>query len=175
MGGESRSGPHSTRSNPQIDPMFFQLLYEIDRRLDERFKEAREQNKEDMKAALVPVSMRLDGIDKRLDEGKQEFKALWERGDDHSGRIDAAKTLATTATATAAAATIPGRKPETALEKRRDSWVSKLGEKVILPLVVSALSIPAGLWVMLQFKLIAWGDTTPPAVAQPAKPPGTPP
>lgn len=130
------------RSNPQIDAGAYQVLYEMERRMDERFSAAREQYKDDINAALSPIIA-------RLDEGNRRF-------DDHSDKIKAA--------------TKPPDKKETALEKKKESgWVAKLGEKVLLPTFVAALSAIVSIWLMVQVKLVALADTTTntPAVVQP--------
>ena len=119
------------RNNPQIDAGGYQILYEMERRMDERFSEARQQYKDDIAAALSPLMA-------RLDEGNRRF-------DDHSDKIRAA--------------TKPGDK-ETALDKKKDSWVFKFGEKVLLPTFVAALSAIVSIWLMVQVKLVAVADTS---------------
>jgi hypothetical protein len=124
--------PRSTpRSSPQIDAAAYQILYEMERRMDEKFSEARQQYKDDIATALAPVLA-------RLDDGNRRF-------DDHSDKIKATRQVA---------------EKQTALEKKKDGWVSKFGEKVLLPTIVSALSAIALVWLMVQIKLVALADTT---------------
>jgi cytochrome c-type biogenesis protein CcmH/NrfG len=164
------------RSNPQIDGAAYQLLYEMERRLDEKFHELRDQSKEDIKAALAPIFVRLDTIDgsveevrKRLAEGSQQFRDHVARLDDHSDRI-------TVATDLARAKQAPAKQEGTAAVEKKGGWAAKVGEKIVLPIVIGAVTVPAALWVMLQIKMIAWADATPaPTMAQPTRPPGTPP
>jgi hypothetical protein len=91
-------GEHSrTRSNAEIPATSYQLLYEFERRLDDKMREARDQTKEDIKAAITvavaPIFPRLDNIDQRLDEGNQKFAAQDARASDHSDRIEDAMAL----------------------------------------------------------------------------------
>lgn len=91
-------GEHSrTRSNAEIPATSYQLLYEFERRLDDKMREARDQTKEDIKTAVTlavaPIFPRLDNIDQRLDEGNKKFAAQDTRASDHSERIDDAMAL----------------------------------------------------------------------------------
>jgi chromosome segregation ATPase len=74
-----------------MDAQAYQLLLEFERRLEEKFTQARQQNKEDTQAALIvalqPVNSRLDKIDSRMEAGDHKFTALERRFDDHSDRI----------------------------------------------------------------------------------------
>lgn len=96
------TGEHSrTRSSTEIPALpasSYQLLYEFERRLDEKMRESRAQTKEDIETAvkvgLAPVFPRLDNIDKRLDEGNDRFAAQDQRAKEHSDRIDNAVELA---------------------------------------------------------------------------------
>jgi hypothetical protein len=130
------------RSNPQIDAAGYQILYEMERRMDEKFSEARQQYKDDIAAALAPVLA-------RLDDGNRRF-------DDHSDKIKAAAKQSV--------------EKATALEKKKEgSWLLKVAEKVVLPIAIAALSAMASVWLMVQIKLIALADTTTntPTIAQP--------
>lgn len=105
MGGESRSGPQSTRSNPQIDPAHYQLLYEFERRLDEKLSAFREQTRDDteriVSAAVAPLTIKLAqfeaGVNARMTEGERRFGEHERRMDDHSERIDVRPSRALTA------------------------------------------------------------------------------
>ncbi len=167
--GPSEHPTAGRRSNPQIDPRDYQVLYEMERRLEEKFKDARTQAQDDIKAALAPVFPRLDTIDssieelkKRIAEGTEEFHDNKRRFDDHSDRINNATEIAKKAGK--ATVLVPAL-----TSKKEGGWVVKLGEKILLPLIVSALSIPAGIWVMVQIKMIAWNDPTTTAITTPTK------
>jgi len=73
----------------------YKILYEFERRLDDKFKEARNQNREDTEnavaRALVPIHGGLLTINSRMKNGEDKFKEQGERMDDHSKRIDRKK------------------------------------------------------------------------------------
>jgi hypothetical protein len=60
--------PGTRQSGAQIDATAYQLLYEMERRLGEKFADARTQAKEDISSALAPVLLRLDTLDKKFDD-----------------------------------------------------------------------------------------------------------
>jgi hypothetical protein len=87
-------GDHSrTRSSPTLDANAFQLLYEVERRLDEKFHESRSQTKEDIGNALSPILLRLETIDSRLQRGEDRFSKQEERLNEHSDTINDAMKL----------------------------------------------------------------------------------
>jgi hypothetical protein len=89
---KEKTEPATGQTSGEIDARMYKLMYELDRRLDDKFREARIQNKEDIKVAtelaISPVYGRLDNIDRRLDEGNKKFDDQDSRASDHSDRID---------------------------------------------------------------------------------------
>jgi hypothetical protein len=87
----------TTQTVVEVDDRLYKLLFELDRRLDEKFKDARIQNKEDIKAAtelaIAPIYGRLDNIDSRLNEGNRRFTEQDARADEHSDKIENALEL----------------------------------------------------------------------------------
>jgi hypothetical protein len=86
-----------TRSGAEIPATSFQLLYEFERRLDEKLTEARRQTREDTQSAVTlavsPILPRLDAIEKRMDEGNRRFEGPDARLEGHSDKIEDALAL----------------------------------------------------------------------------------
>jgi hypothetical protein len=92
-----RSDNNGANSSAEFDARMYKLMFEFDRRLDEKFKEARMQNKEDIKTAIeiavTPIYPRLDNIDSRMEKGEKQFEKEEKRLSEHSERIDDVNAL----------------------------------------------------------------------------------
>jgi hypothetical protein len=98
--GKEKSDPYGNptgQTSGEIDARMYKMMFEFDRRLEDKFKEARSQNKEDIKTAIElaisPVFHRLDNIDGRFDAGNKRFVEQDARATEHSDRIDNALEL----------------------------------------------------------------------------------
>lgn len=89
-----------SQSNPQIDPTNYQLLYEFERRLDDKLTAFREQASQDteriVSAAVAPLTIKIAQFEAmvtaRMSEGERRFGDHDRRFKDHSDRIDAKST-----------------------------------------------------------------------------------
>lgn len=97
---KDKSDPYGNpigQTSGEIDARMYKMMFEFHQKLDDKFREARGQNKEDIKTAIElaisPVFHRLDNIDSRFDEGNKRFVQQDVRATDHSDRIDNALEL----------------------------------------------------------------------------------
>lgn len=165
MGGvESNSGgvhPRS-RSSASLDPSMYQVLYELERRLDEKFTQSRQQNKEDIDSAIKPVYTQLDVIKDQLSSGRAEFDRVNERLGEHSDNIDNAMELVRKLEASKSSQSGQTTTQEKALKaKPKESGLQKHLVTIAVGVATAMLSAPAVIWVMVQLKLVAFADQTP--------------
>ena len=154
-------GEHSrTRSNAEIDPTEYRILYELERRLNEKFSEARAQAKEDIASAIAPLYPRLEAIEERLSEGSQHFQEHENRLGDHSDHIRDVNKLIETHLRDSSGTRTALRAAEVTKEEK-PTLMSKLLVNLGLPLVIAILSPLLSIWVMIQLKLVAFADPTP--------------
>ena len=139
MSGHDQHPPQGSNSSAELDARTYKMLWEFDRRLDEKFKEARAQNKEDIKTAIEiavnPIIPRLDNIDSRLENGEKRFNQDDKRLSDHSERIDDVKKLLASEGISIDG---PRRKQEatTAIHKKPEvGWISAAS----LPAIIAAI------------------------------------
>lgn len=174
MAGNDRSDNSGSNSSAEFDARMYKLMFEFDRRLDEKFKEARAQNKEDIKTAIEiavnPIIPRLDNIDNRLEKGEKQFEKEEKRLSEHSERIDDVNALL------AAEGFGPnGRKPHnksqegtTAVHKKPEGgWISADKLPSIIAAVGSVVALIISSIAMLRNPQQAQ-QTSPPAAHAPA-------
>lgn len=158
-----------SQSNPQIDPTNYQLLYEFERRLDDKLSAFRDQTSQDteriVSAAVAPLTIKLAqfeaGVNARMSEGERRFGDHEHRFKDHSDRIDARPSRAL------AAVNAPAAEPTPA----GGGWirVDRI-PTILLALATVASTIFAGIAMWRS------GGSVPPAIpAQPTASQPTPP
>ena len=162
-GGESR--PPKTRSSSELDPSFYQVLFEVGQMIDAKLADSRTRSLEDLKAALTPVHMRLDTMCERMGEGTEQFKAIDERFKEHSDTIENVQQILRERERECAIhkAALERRSKASGGTETKDKPTSgfrKAMTNIGLPLIVAILSGPLSIWAMLQLKMIAAADQT---------------
>lgn len=161
-----------TRSSADIDPRFYQLLYEFERRLADKFDEFRTQNKSDTEAAITaavaPIKVSLDNVTTRLDDAMTKLGEQATRLQDHTNRIHDVQTMLDEDRKKAAVEQVVSKVttavvPPSAQAEGGFKWTTS----IVVPLVVAVVGGPLSIWVMLQLKMVAAYDTSIPAVASP--------
>jgi len=145
------SGQSRVRSSANIDAGMFQVLYELERRLDEKFRESREMTKDDIDKVLAPVLA-------RLDEGNRKFGVIDARLNEHSDTIENAVELANKHRADCPGAN--GPRSVALTKKVETSSLKKFGVNVGAPLLIAVLAPLGTLWFLVQIKLVAVADTS---------------
>lgn len=158
-----QSGPQqqeSQTSSAQLDARIYKFMLDMDARLDIKFKDARDQNREDfnnmLKAEVLPV---LREMNKRLEQGDTRFTEHGERLDDHSDRLskpqeDSGDTAALT-------------------KKSKGGWVSVDRLQTLVVGIISAV-VAGAVSIIIAMKAMPTAMPAPPApstVSQPGTPP----
>lgn len=141
MGGnDGKSGASQT----DIDAKLFKVLYELEVRLDAKFKEARQQNKEDTQVivelavnrAVQPLAENMRAFGIRLEEGNRRF-------DEQSSRITKVKDLAVQAVSDAMTAKTEAKLQLVDAEgekKPKEGWISASTLVAFLPALGSLIA-----------------------------------
>lgn len=134
----------------------YKFMLDMDARLDTKFREAREQNKEDitntLKADVLPL---LREMSKRLEQGDTRFEKQDERLDEHSDRLNKKRD---------------GGEEPTALTKKSGGWIP--ADK--LPAIIMALGTLVAT-ILSAIALMRSPSSIAPVAVQPAPSEGTPP
>lgn len=188
MGAGDNSG--RTRSQAGLDADQYKLLLEVELRMNDKLEKQYEKLQTHIvsavKAAIDPVKEQLVGmekrIDRRFDEGTEQFRAHERRLSEHSDQLEANSREIVEAKRLLAerhkdCPMEKGKEPETnAALTKKSKKESLFTRKDLLMLLLTVLSPLITLWVLAQIKLIAFTDTsTSNPVVQPStpQPPGT--